>query len=95
MNYDCGLYNNLFENLTKVLSKNAFPQDRIILATHQLAVEGLLVVLDGIENSRQSTTASHLLTFQEVCYFPLHAWCSLPIPYQSGECQEDSGGMSP
>ena len=90
MNYDCGLYNNLFENLTKVLSKNAFPQDRIILATHQLAVEGLLVVLDGIENSRQSTTASHLLTFQEVCHPPRP-----PIPYQSGECQEDSGGMSP
>ena len=73
MNYDCGLYNNLFENLTKVLSKNAFTgQDHP--RPHQLAVEGLLVVLDGIENSRQSTTASHLLTFREVCHPPRHAY---------------------
>jgi len=54
LNYDCGLYtDNLFEDLTKVLSKNAFPQDRNILATHQLALEGLLVVLDGIEKHCQ------------------------------------------
>jgi len=54
LNYDCGLYtDNLFEELTKVLSKNAFPQDRNILATHQLALEGLLVVLDGIEKHCQ------------------------------------------
>jgi len=54
LNYDCGLYSdNLFEDLTKVLSKNAFPQDRNILVTHQLALEGLLVVLDGIEKHCQ------------------------------------------
>jgi len=54
LNYDCGLYSdNLFEDLTKVLSKNAFPQDRNILTTHQLALEGLLVVLDGIEKHCQ------------------------------------------
>jgi len=54
LNYDCGLYTeNLFEDLTKVLSKNAFPQDRNILPTHQLALEGLLVVLDGIEKHCQ------------------------------------------
>eukprot|EP00090_Calanus_glacialis_P001547 TRINITY_DN11122_c0_g1_i1.p1 TRINITY_DN11122_c0_g1~~TRINITY_DN11122_c0_g1_i1.p1 ORF type:complete len:1921 (+),score=712.97 TRINITY_DN11122_c0_g1_i1:73-5835(+) len=54
LNYDCGLYtDNLFEDLTKVLSKNAFPQDRNILTTHQLALEGLLVVLDGIEKHCQ------------------------------------------
>ena len=50
LNYDCGLYTaNLFEELTKVLSKNAFPQDRNILPTHYLALEGLMVVLDQIE----------------------------------------------
>jgi len=54
LNYDCGMYtDNLFEELTKVLSKNAFPQDRNILPTHQLALEGLLVVLDSIEKHCQ------------------------------------------
>ena len=54
LNYDCGLYTaNLFEELTKVLSKNAFPQDRNILPTHQLALEGLMVVLDQIEKHCQ------------------------------------------
>ena len=54
LNYDCGLYTaNLFEELTKVLSKNAFPQDRNILTTHYLALEGLMVVLDQIEKHCQ------------------------------------------
>ena len=54
LNYDCGLYtDNLFEDLTKVLSKNAFPVDRNILPTHQLALEGLLVLLDTIERGCQ------------------------------------------
>ena len=53
LNYDCGLYSsNLFEDLTKVLSKNAFPVAGV-LSTHQLALEGLTVVLDGIERNCQ------------------------------------------
>merc|ERR1719500_1996239 len=51
LNFDCGLYtSNLFEDLTKVLSKNAFPVAGV-LSTHQLALEGLTVVLDGIERN--------------------------------------------
>ena len=53
LNYDCGLYSsNLFEDLTKVLSKNAFPVAGVF-STHQLALEGLTVVLDGIERNCQ------------------------------------------
>ena len=38
LNYDCGLYtSNLFEDLTKVLSKNAFPVAGL-LSTHHLAL---------------------------------------------------------
>jgi hypothetical protein len=38
LNYDCGLYtSNLFEDLTKVLSKNAFPLAGL-LSTHHLAL---------------------------------------------------------
>ena len=54
LNYDCGLYTaNLFEELTKVLSKNAFPQDRNITSTNKLALEGLMVVLNQIERHCQ------------------------------------------
>ncbi len=54
LNYDCGLYTaNLFEELTKVLSKNAFPQDRHISSTNKLALEGLMVVLNQIERHCQ------------------------------------------
>ena len=53
LNYDCGLYtSNLFEDLTKVLSKHAFPVAGV-LSTHQLALEGLTVVLEGIERNCQ------------------------------------------
>jgi hypothetical protein len=48
-----GLYNsNLLEELIKVLSNNAFPVAGVFF-THQLALEGLTVVLDGIDRNCQ------------------------------------------
>ncbi|XP_070398322.1 Golgi-specific brefeldin A-resistance guanine nucleotide exchange factor 1 isoform X4 [Nothobranchius furzeri] len=50
INYDCDFYcSNLFEDLTKLLSKNAFPVSGQLYTTHLLSLEALLTVIDGIE----------------------------------------------
>nr|XP_020463235.1 Golgi-specific brefeldin A-resistance guanine nucleotide exchange factor 1 isoform X3 [Monopterus albus] len=49
INYDCDFYcSNLFEDLTKLLSKNAFPVSGLY-TTHLLSLEALLTVIDSIE----------------------------------------------
>ncbi|KAI6222894.1 SEC7 domain-containing protein [Aphelenchoides fujianensis] len=49
LNYDCGLYcSNLFEDLTKILSDNAFPTGGHILSTHLLSLEAILTVIGQI-----------------------------------------------
>ncbi|CAF2709471.1 unnamed protein product [Rotaria sp. Silwood2] len=49
LNYDCDLYlSNLFEELTKMLSKNAFPVSGLT-STHILSLDALLSVIDHIE----------------------------------------------
>jgi len=49
LNYDCDLYlQNLFEELTKMLSKNAFPVAGLT-TTHILSLDALLSVIDHIE----------------------------------------------
>ncbi|XP_069123729.1 Golgi-specific brefeldin A-resistance guanine nucleotide exchange factor 1-like isoform X1 [Argopecten irradians] len=59
LNYDCDLYcSNLFEDLTKLLSKNAFPVQGLF-STHLLSLDALLTVVDSIEqhcHSRILTT---------------------------------------
>ncbi|PVD38476.1 hypothetical protein C0Q70_01091 [Pomacea canaliculata] len=49
LNYDCDLYcSNLFEDLTKLLSKNAFPVSGLF-TTHLLSLDALLTVVDSID----------------------------------------------
>ncbi|VDP38531.1 unnamed protein product [Schistosoma curassoni] len=49
VNYDCDPYcSNLFEDITKMLAKNAFPVVRL-MGTHLLALDALLAVLNTIE----------------------------------------------
>uniref|UniRef100_A0A5S6QUR4 SEC7 domain-containing protein n=1 Tax=Trichuris muris TaxID=70415 RepID=A0A5S6QUR4_TRIMR len=49
LNYDCDLYcSSLFEELTKLLSKNAFPVTGLTGA-HVLSLDALLTVIDTIE----------------------------------------------
>lgn len=49
LNYDCDLFcSNLFEDLTKVLSKNAFPVAGL-QPIHLLSLDALLAVIDSIE----------------------------------------------
>ncbi|CAL8090226.1 unnamed protein product [Calicophoron daubneyi] len=48
VNYDCDPYcSNLFEDITKMLAKNAYPVDRL-LGTHLLSLDALLAVLNTI-----------------------------------------------
>lgn len=50
LNYDCDLFSsNLFEDLTKLLSKNAFPMQTGINTIHLHCLDGLVSILDGIE----------------------------------------------
>ncbi|TNN16797.1 Golgi-specific brefeldin A-resistance guanine nucleotide exchange factor 1 [Schistosoma japonicum] len=49
VNYDCDPYcSNLFEDITKMLAKNAFPVE-CLMGTHLLALDALLTVLNTIE----------------------------------------------
>ncbi|XP_028323608.1 Golgi-specific brefeldin A-resistance guanine nucleotide exchange factor 1 isoform X2 [Gouania willdenowi] len=50
INYDCDFYcTNMFEDLTKLLSKNAFPVSGQLYTTHLLSLEALLTVIDSTE----------------------------------------------
>lgn len=50
INYDCDFYcSNLFEDLTKLLSKNAFPVSGQLYTTHLLSLDALLTVIDSTE----------------------------------------------
>ena len=49
LNFDCEMYSsNLFEELTKMLSKNAFPVAGLT-STHILSLDALLSVIEHIE----------------------------------------------
>ncbi|XP_025837202.1 Golgi-specific brefeldin A-resistance guanine nucleotide exchange factor 1-like isoform X2 [Agrilus planipennis] len=51
VNYDCSMYcSNLFEDLTKLLAKNAFPTVSGVYHTHLLSLDTLLTVIENIEN---------------------------------------------
>lgn len=49
LNYDCDMYcSNLYEDLTKLLAKNAFPVTAGVYPTHLLSLDALLTVIDSI-----------------------------------------------
>ncbi|KAK5641442.1 hypothetical protein RI129_009989 [Pyrocoelia pectoralis] len=51
LNYDCDIYcTNLYEELTKLLAKNAFPATSGIYHMHLLSLDALLTVMDDIES---------------------------------------------
>ncbi|XP_058527817.1 Golgi-specific brefeldin A-resistance guanine nucleotide exchange factor 1 isoform X4 [Ochotona princeps] len=65
INYDCDFYcSNLFEDLTKLLSKNAFPVSGQLYTTHLLSLDALLTVIDSTEAHCQ-TKVLNSLTQQE------------------------------
>ncbi|XP_074855931.1 Golgi-specific brefeldin A-resistance guanine nucleotide exchange factor 1 isoform X12 [Carettochelys insculpta] len=61
INYDCDYYcANLFEDLNKLLSKNAFPVSGQLYTTHLLSLEALLTVIDSIEAHCQAKVLSNI-----------------------------------
>ncbi len=53
LNFDCDMYaSNVFEDLTKMLSKNAFPVTGLY-STHFLSLDALLTVVEVIESQCQ------------------------------------------
>ncbi|XP_013013697.1 Golgi-specific brefeldin A-resistance guanine nucleotide exchange factor 1 isoform X3 [Cavia porcellus] len=61
INYDCDYYcSNLFEELTKLLSKNAFPVSGQLYTTHLLSLEALLTVIDSTEAHCQARVLNNL-----------------------------------
>ncbi|KAM9133464.1 Golgi-specific brefeldin A-resistance guanine nucleotide exchange factor 1 isoform 7-T9 [Pangshura tecta] len=61
INYDCDYYcSNLFEDLTKLLSKNAFPVSGQLYTTHLLSLEALLTVIDSTEAHCQAKVLSNI-----------------------------------
>ena len=58
LNFDCDLYtSNTFEDLTKMLSKNAFPVTGLY-STHFLSLDALLTVIEVIETQCQKRILS-------------------------------------
>ncbi|XP_022089573.1 Golgi-specific brefeldin A-resistance guanine nucleotide exchange factor 1-like [Acanthaster planci] len=65
LNYDCDIYcSNLFEDLTKLLSKNAFPVSGSLFTTHLLSLEALLAVVDSIETNCHHRILSSMVAAQ-------------------------------
>lgn len=61
INFDCDYYcSNLFEDLTKLLSKNAFPVSGQLYTTHLLSLDALLTVIDSTEGHCQAKVLSNL-----------------------------------
>ncbi|KAM9848105.1 Golgi-specific brefeldin A-resistance guanine nucleotide exchange factor 1 [Aulostomus maculatus] len=62
INYDCDFYcSNLFEDLTKLLSKNAFPVSGQLYTTHLLSLEALLTVIDSTEAHCQAKVLNNTI----------------------------------
>ncbi|XP_067876505.1 Golgi-specific brefeldin A-resistance guanine nucleotide exchange factor 1 isoform X3 [Heterodontus francisci] len=62
INFDCDFYCcNLFEDLTKLLSKNAFPVSGQLYTTHLLSLEALLTVIDSTEAHCQAQVLNNTL----------------------------------
>ncbi|XP_047493913.1 Golgi-specific brefeldin A-resistance guanine nucleotide exchange factor 1-like isoform X2 [Penaeus chinensis] len=70
LNYDCDLYtSNLFEDLTKMLSKNAFPVQGLY-STNLLSLEALFTVIETIE-SHSVSKDKQVLEKQDTLKAPL------------------------
>ncbi|XP_063968958.1 Golgi-specific brefeldin A-resistance guanine nucleotide exchange factor 1-like [Lytechinus pictus] len=97
LNYDCDLYcSNLFEDLTKLLSKNAFPVSGSLYTTHLLSLDALLAVVDSIEASCQQrilSTMSSLTSDATERYATTAPDSGVTIQVQ--EPNEENGSESP
>ncbi|KAJ3610286.1 hypothetical protein NHX12_022379 [Muraenolepis orangiensis] len=66
INYDCDFYcSNLLEDLTKLLSKNAFPVSGQLYTTHLLSLEALLTVIHSTEAHCQAKVLNSATAAQQ------------------------------
>lgn len=74
MNYDCDPYcSNLFEDITEMLTKNAYPTNRLV-GTNLIALDALLAVVDAIDiqtggSDVEEVTEKVSVTFRIVSFF--------------------------
>lgn len=67
INYDCDLYCvNLFENITKMLSKNALSATatQSIYSTHLLSLESLLTIIEAIDKNCASLKKGNSVSYK-------------------------------
>ncbi|GAB0087888.1 Golgi-specific brefeldin A-resistance guanine nucleotide exchange factor 1 [Sergentomyia squamirostris] len=63
INFDCDLYcTNLFEDITKLLSKNSLSATQTIYSTHILSLDALLTILEAIKRNCVATKAGNTAT---------------------------------
>uniref|UniRef100_A0A1L8DVZ9 Putative guanine nucleotide exchange factor n=1 Tax=Nyssomyia neivai TaxID=330878 RepID=A0A1L8DVZ9_9DIPT len=63
INFDCDLYcTNLFEDITKLLSKNSLSATQAIYSTHILSLDALLTILEAIKKNCAATKAGNTAT---------------------------------
>ncbi|XP_059608620.1 Golgi-specific brefeldin A-resistance guanine nucleotide exchange factor 1 isoform X2 [Phlebotomus argentipes] len=63
INFDCDLYcTNLFEDITKLLSKNSLSATQAIHSTHILSLDALLTILEAIKRNCVATKAGNTTT---------------------------------
>uniref|UniRef100_A0A6B2EBG3 Putative golgi-specific brefeldin a-resistance factor n=1 Tax=Phlebotomus kandelakii TaxID=1109342 RepID=A0A6B2EBG3_9DIPT len=63
INFDCDLYcTNLFEDITKLLSKNSLSATQVIHSSHILSLDALLTILEAIKRNCLATKAGNTAT---------------------------------
>lgn len=65
INYDCNLYcENLFENITKLLSKNTLSAQQAIYSAHILSLDALLTIVASIDKNCKSYRKGNAVTYK-------------------------------
>ena len=69
---DCDLEcSNIFEELANLLSMSAFPVNSPLSALNVLALDGLVAVIQAMEQRTENAPQHHEQTVPEICeYFP-------------------------
>ncbi|XP_055542001.1 Golgi-specific brefeldin A-resistance guanine nucleotide exchange factor 1 isoform X2 [Wyeomyia smithii] len=97
INYDCDLYcSNLFDDLTKLLSKNTLSATHSIYSVHTLSLDALLTIIGAIErncvqakNGEKTTYIRHSRNNSSVDRIVLETTASLDLSSASGAQDPD------
>ncbi|XP_053692933.1 Golgi-specific brefeldin A-resistance guanine nucleotide exchange factor 1 [Sabethes cyaneus] len=97
INYDCDLYcSNLFDDLTKLLSKNTLSATHSIYSVHTLSLDALLTIIGAIErncmqakNGEKTTYVRHSRNNSSVDRIVLETSASIDLGNTSGPQDPD------